>query len=795
MVHAILDDPCNGSCGNGVCTKSTGKCDCPSGWGGADCQTNINDCSGITCSNHGSCVDGIAKYTCDCENGWGGTDCELCNGANPLLTEDPADDCNGVTASQCETFPELLALCPIACDSCIASTTSTTITSTTTTATSTTTTGLCNGVGDPEECGHDEPYTYASCNLDSFAGTQIRKYCPSLCDSCITTTSTTTTTTGMCNGVPDPYECGRQDDLAISNCNLNTTIGVQVRDTCLVLCGSCITTTSTTTTTTVTATTTTIMCSEGEYFGDESGEAEQQTCFKCPDDTYQDSLSHRQTECIDQTLCKTGEVISQYSPERLQTCSQCPDWSYQPNATHRETECLVASVKTCGKAGNFNPGTGKCDCYPGYGGEDCTDVAAGCRLMDVGMESALTSSSNANIRKVLPPVAAVSGTSIFVSYVYLLRFGGAQNGVTKFSELSWKEHVWATMSVGLKIFDLGTDWGFLQYSLNGEAFESQFKVPDVNGTQQLRRFSQTGRYDPNVRAIQSVALASCVLGTQFTLLDIYGTHQRLGKVVKLASKVTLGVMIVEDIPQLIINLIYMDAIKVDTVKLNTTSGTSVADVDDEPDDSGIDTLSSVSLVASILNMVFSLYLMMNDRCVAAKQQLDEIELEEMRRNTMDMEDNPMHSAQAAVAKKDEQLARAEQDRAAALSENERLRAELAEMKRSAAKGKGKGPKQQVRRVPISNVKGFAVSDVGKACIITGVGSGIIRFVGLHAEKQEPRVGVEMNKPKGKNNGTVNGHKYFKCKDGHGLLTNPTKVVIKDEYLEVGGAGTTVGSNA
>ena len=96
---------------------------------------------------------------------------------------------------------------------------------------------------------------------------------------------------------------------------------------------------------------------------------------------------------------------------------------------------------------------------------------------------------------------------------------------------------------------------------------------------------------------------------------------------------------------------------------------------------------------------------------------------------------------------------------------------------------------------MSTVTGCAVDAVGKACIVTGVGSGVIRFVGLHAENNEPRVGVEMNKPKGKNNGTVKGHKYFECKDRHGLLTIPSKVVINNSGAGSGAAGFKKGSNA
>jgi hypothetical protein len=80
-------------------------------------------------------------------------------------------------------------------------------------------------------------------------------------------------------------------------------------------------------------------------------------------------------------------------------------------------------------------------------------------------------------------------------------------------------------------------------------------------------------------------------------------------------------------------------------------------------------------------------------------------------------------------------------------------------------------------VQMKAVEDFEMKDVGKACIVIGVGSGTIRFVGNHAIKNEARVGVEMNKQKGKNNGTVSGFRYFVCADGYGILTIPSKVRI------------------
>ena len=44
--------------------------------------------------------------------------------------------------------------------------------------------------------------------------------------------------------------------------------------------------------------------------------------------------------------------------------------------------------------------------------------------------------------------------------------------------------------------------------------------------------------------------------------------------------------------------------------------------------------------------------------------------------------------------------------------------------------------------------------VGDRVAVEGKGNGVVRFVGLHAENGKPRIGVELDDPVGKNNGTV-----------------------------------------
>eukprot|EP00729_Bicosta_minor_P014688 gene14687-33297_t len=211
------------------------------------------------CSTHGNQQLSAPhrSTTCDCDYPWSGTNCELCNGADPLLAPDPLEDCNGITPMVCDLIPDLLSRCPIACDSCVASTT----------ATSTTTTGLCNGAADPEECGHDAPYTLDSCNLNNFVGKKVQNHCPALCGSCIWTTATTTTATTKTTSTPST------------------------------------TTTSTATTRTATTSTTTITCGVG--YGFSAGTPTSvDTCVRCPADAFQTQPSHK--DACEPCSCRDG---------------------------------------------------------------------------------------------------------------------------------------------------------------------------------------------------------------------------------------------------------------------------------------------------------------------------------------------------------------------------------------------------------------------------------------------------------------------------------------------------------
>ena len=86
--------------------------------------------------------------------------------------------------------------------------------------------------------------------------------------------------------------------------------------------------------------------------------------------------------------------------------------------------------------------------------------------------------------------------------------------------------------------------------------------------------------------------------------------------------------------------------------------------------------------------------------------------------------------------------------------------------------------------PTNNGTGMPSQDstqtfvVGDRVIVTGVNSeGTVRFVGPHKVKGTERVGVELDKQVGKNNGTIGGNIYFHAKERHGALCLPSDCTL------------------
>ena len=61
-----------------------------------------------------------------------------------------------------------------------------------------------------------------------------------------------------------------------------------------------------------------------------------------------------------------------------------------------------------------------------------------------------------------------------------------------------------------------------------------------------------------------------------------------------------------------------------------------------------------------------------------------------------------------------------------------------------------------------------------------VGRGLVRFYGPTSFSPGKWVGVELNEPVGKNDGSVQGVEYFTCKPNHGLFIRMSQVKVISE---------------
>ena len=57
-------------------------------------------------------------------------------------------------------------------------------------------------------------------------------------------------------------------------------------------------------------------------------------------------------------------------------------------------------------------------------------------------------------------------------------------------------------------------------------------------------------------------------------------------------------------------------------------------------------------------------------------------------------------------------------------------------------------------------------------------SGVIRYIGRVDFAEGVWLGVELRTPKGRNDGSIQGQRYFTCRQNHGLLVRPSKVTVR-----------------
>ena len=64
--------------------------------------------------------------------------------------------------------------------------------------------------------------------------------------------------------------------------------------------------------------------------------------------------------------------------------------------------------------------------------------------------------------------------------------------------------------------------------------------------------------------------------------------------------------------------------------------------------------------------------------------------------------------------------------------------------------------------------------------------GTVKFIGTTLFAPGKWIGVELDDPKGKNNGVVQGKTYFQCEDNHGLMVrqNQLQVTLSQDTLSL-----------
>jgi hypothetical protein len=72
--------------------------------------------------------------------------------------------------------------------------------------------------------------------------------------------------------------------------------------------------------------------------------------------------------------------------------------------------------------------------------------------------------------------------------------------------------------------------------------------------------------------------------------------------------------------------------------------------------------------------------------------------------------------------------------------------------------------------------------VGQRCTVKDRGDGVVRFVGTIKTKPllGVRIGVTLDTQTGLNDGTVDGTRYFECRAGHGVFSQPENVQPGDK---------------
>lgn len=185
----------------------------------------------------------------------------------------------------------------------------------------------------------------------------------------------------------------------------------------------------------------------------------------------------------------------------------------------------------------------------------------------------LASETRANNQIFIPTAVGITAISMVGAYFYI---GDVPH-----------RFQFVVFAVGLRLFDVVTDWGNYVVNIRGKLFAFAYGDQDPDTA------------DANVQSMIRLTLAICILSTMLTPFDIWGASQRVTDGLQ-RSWLIIVVLLIEDVPQLGITINYMNQVY---------SAMISNDYYTANDYIKIDIIALISLAASVGNLLYSIYLL------------------------------------------------------------------------------------------------------------------------------------------------------------------------------------------
>eukprot|EP00729_Bicosta_minor_P016960 gene16960-16888_t len=516
-------------------------------------------------------------------------------------------------------------------------------------------------------------------------------------------------------------------------------------------------------------------CSVGKYLVD--SKIAERNCSTCYARAYQNATSHVETSCTRQPYCSFGEYFED-STTAERECSKCPPFTFQPRESHTESDCLTPSFANCSGGGVFNQTSGRCIVKYIDDDDDDDDDSA------VPINPAFTIDDDGNGPGIIIVVVFLATTSSCCYILMMIQ-----------SIIPWKA------PVARKILKkLGLLWCFeIDYPTQNDPNARQIEVNTVLYRKSVEKCGCISSIIGGLCTIHgptvSTALDNDIVDPSTSLFDpmtklyrylgLPGTNHGCGKWCSVHGP---NPDANNDNILFAPGAAIMEKCCGEPEMQSTATTSQFGFVDKQPKENPLFEMPDTTIDTTAATDTTS-YLEVVGTAADDRPNPDDA-LDEVIVQSSDASDDADDSARDDNCRDDHEAASTtvaeEKAAAAAAAKAAEEQAAAAAAAKAAAAGKESSAKKKPsakKGAPdpstASASPGFKKADVGQRVTVQGYDGvkGTIRFVGKHAVEKTRRVGVELDKPVGKSNGTVKGHVYFKCDAKHGVLVKPEKVTL------------------